>query len=149
MSSEPDEEIGARTKTENAEVDGAGVRVDENVVNQGNEREQKGTEGDEEVDKVKHVRKPMAPRSEMWEHFIKIKDDQVVVKKGKCKYYSHAIRADSYLNGTTSMRMHFNICKCNPHKNNKDLMQTNLKVSQGEGVSTWRYDFEAIRQAFV
>jgi hypothetical protein len=28
-------------------------------------------------------------------------------------------------------------------------MQTNLKVSQGEGVSTWRYDPEAIRQAFV
>lgn len=34
------------------------VRVDENVVNQGNEREQKGTKGDVEVDKVKHARKP-------------------------------------------------------------------------------------------
>jgi hypothetical protein len=71
------------------------------------------------------------------------------VKKGKCKYCSRAIRVDSYLNGTSAMRRHFNICKRNPHKNNKDLMQTNLKVSQGEGVSTWRYDPEAIRQAFV
>jgi hypothetical protein len=71
------------------------------------------------------------------------------VKKEKCKYCSRAIRANSYLNGTTAMRRHFNICKRNPHKNNKDLMQTNLKVSQGEGVSTWRYDPEAIRQAFV
>jgi hypothetical protein len=149
MSSEPDDEIGARTQTKNAEVDGAVVRVDGNVDNQGNEREQKGTEGDEEVDKEKHARKPMAPRSEMWEHFIKIKDDQGVVKKGKCKYCSRAIRADSYLNGTTAMGRHFNICKRNPHKNNKDPMRTNLKVSQGEGVSTWRYDLEAIRQAFV
>ena len=88
MSSEPDDEIGARTQTENAEVDGAVVRVDENVDNQGNEREQKGTEGDEEVDKEKHARKPMAPRSEMWEHFIKIKDDQGVVKKGKYKCWN-------------------------------------------------------------
>jgi hypothetical protein len=72
----------------------------------------------------------MLPRSEMWEHFIKIKDDQGVVKKGKCKYYSRASRVDSYLNGTTVMWRHFNICKFNPHKNNKDLMQTNLKVSQ-------------------
>lgn len=87
----------------------------------------------------------MASRSEMWEHFIKIKDDQGVVKKGKCKYCSCAIRVDSYLNGTTAIRRHFNICKCNPHKNNKDLMQTNLKVSLGEGVSTWRYDPKAIR----
>jgi hypothetical protein len=33
MSSEPDDEIEARTETENAEVDGAVVRVDENVDN--------------------------------------------------------------------------------------------------------------------
>jgi hypothetical protein len=78
MSSEPDDEIGARTETENVEVDGAVVRVYENVVNQCNEREQKGTKGDGEVDKGKHARKPMAPRSEMWEHFIKIKDDKVL-----------------------------------------------------------------------
>jgi hypothetical protein len=146
MSSEPGEEFGARTETENMEVEGVVVRADENVITQGNEGEQKRTEGDEEEN---HARKQMAPRSEMWEHFIKIKDDQGVVKKGKCKYCSRAIRADSYVNGTTAMRRHFNICKRNPHKNNKDLKQPNLKVSQGEGVSTWRYDPEAIRQAFA
>ena len=119
MSSELEEEIGARTQTENTIVEGVEVRVDGNVSIQGNEKGQKGTEGEDEVEKKKQARKLMAPRSEMWEHFIKIKDVQGVVKKGKCKYCSHVIRDDSYVNGITAMRRHFNICKRNPHKNNK------------------------------
>jgi hypothetical protein len=43
-------------------VEGVVVRADENVIIQGNEGEQNGTEGDEEVDKEKHARKQMAPR---------------------------------------------------------------------------------------
>lgn len=50
------------------------ARADENVIIQSNEGEQKGTEGEDEVDKEKHAKKSMAPRSEMREHF-KIKDD--------------------------------------------------------------------------
>jgi hypothetical protein len=57
MSSELEEEIGARTQTENTIVEGVEVRVDGNVSIQGNEKGQKGTEGEDEVEKKKTSQK--------------------------------------------------------------------------------------------
>ncbi|WVZ96107.1 LOW QUALITY PROTEIN: hypothetical protein U9M48_041788 [Paspalum notatum var. saurae] len=108
------------------------VRPSEDVVIQLDEGEEKLAEDAEEAGTDKNARKPMAPSSEMWDHFTG------VVKQGKCKYCSRVIRADTYVNGTNAMRRHFNICKRNFHKNNKDSTQATLKVAQGEGGSTSR-----------
>jgi hypothetical protein len=69
------------------------------------------------------------------------------LKKGKCKYCSREIKCDPNLNGTSALRAHFNICKCNPHKN-RDPNQSNLQLSHGENVAIYKFDPEAIRKAF-
>jgi hypothetical protein len=51
------------------------------------------------------------------------------------------------LNGTSALRAHFNICKCNPHKN-RDPNQSNLQLSHGENVAIYKFDHKAIRKAF-
>lgn len=56
--------------------------------------------------------------------------------------------ADSNINGTTALKRHFNICKCNPHINCKDK-EAMLTATKGEGISTWRYDPKAIRRTFT
>lgn len=87
-------------------------------------------------------------RSDIWEHFVKIKENGVL-KKGKCKYCHRLIAADTNRNGTSAMRRHFNSCKRNPHKFNKDPKQGTLQATNGQGISTWKYDPEALRQAFA
>uniref|UniRef100_A0A0A9HBG7 hAT-like transposase RNase-H fold domain-containing protein n=1 Tax=Arundo donax TaxID=35708 RepID=A0A0A9HBG7_ARUDO len=64
-------------------------------------------------------------------------------------YCHHVIAADTTTNGTSSMHRHFNSCKCNPHKFNMDLKQGTLQTTPGQGISTWRYDPEALREAFA
>ena len=153
MPSEPEEdrEVGSENE-QNMElelVDATTKRSEDEVV-QTVGRQDKDKDADEDGKNTTETgRKEMAPRSEMWQHFIKIKDDQGVLKKGKCKYCSRPIKADPYVNGTTALHRHFNICKRNPHKNNKDPKQGRLQAIQGEGITTWKYDPEAIRQAFV
>lgn len=87
MSSEPEEETGAETEPGNTE--GAVARHNQDVIIQVDEGEKKATEDEEENDKEKNARKPMAPRSDIWDHFLKIKDDQGIVKKGKCNLWLH------------------------------------------------------------
>jgi hypothetical protein len=153
MPSEPEEdrEVGSENE-QNMElelVDATTKRSEDEVV-QTVGRQDKDKDADEDGKNTTETgRKEMAPRSEMWQHFIKIKDDQGVLKKGKCKYCSRPIKADPYVNGTTALHRHFNVCKRNPHKNNKDPKQGTLQAIQGEGITTWKYDPEAIRQAFV
>jgi hypothetical protein len=45
-------------------------------------------------------RKEMASRSDMWQHFIKIKDEKGFLKTGKCKYCHREIKADPVAHGT-------------------------------------------------
>jgi hypothetical protein len=54
----------------------------------------------EETEKEKVERKEMASRSDMWQHFIKIKDDKGFLKTGKCKYCHREIKADPVAHGT-------------------------------------------------
>ncbi|WVZ98620.1 hypothetical protein U9M48_044033 [Paspalum notatum var. saurae] len=53
-------------------------------------------------------RKEMEPRSKMWEHFNKVKDDKGVLMAGQCKYCSHQIKANTKSHGTSSLKKHFN-----------------------------------------
>jgi hypothetical protein len=73
-------------------------------------------------------KKEMNARSKIWDHFIKIKEKGVVVK-GKCKYCNAEIKAHLVLNGTSGMRKHFGICKCNPHRCSDDATQVILLSS--------------------
>lgn len=149
MPSETEEEIEMGTEDMELEDEGARRSEDiEEVLQLEGQEEEKGEDGDGN-DKEKNTRKPMEPRSEIWQHFIMIKDENGVVKKGKCRYCSRLIKADTYINGTTAMKMHFNICKRNPHVNNKDPKQTTLATTKGEGITTWRHDPEVIREAFA
>jgi hypothetical protein len=60
-------------------------------------------------------KKEMASRSEIWNHFEKIKENGLVVK-GQCKYCQAEIKAHPVLNGTFGMCKHFSVCKRNHHK---------------------------------
>jgi hypothetical protein len=91
--------------------------------------------GLEETETENVQRKEMPSRSEMWQHFIKIKDDKGLVKAGKCKYCSREIKADTRGHGTSALNKHFKTCKRNPHvhdcntrkfHHNKILLETRL-----------------------
>jgi hypothetical protein len=80
-------------------------------------------------------RKEMLARSKIWEHFIKIKENDVLVR-GKCKYCNAEIKAHPVLNGTSGMRKHFSICRSNPHRSSDDATQGVLQVTEGNSVGT-------------
>ncbi|CAD6250684.1 unnamed protein product [Miscanthus lutarioriparius] len=119
-------------------------------------QEQGKTEGTKKVvidvdekETEKTQRKELAPRSKMWQHFIKIKDDKGLLKAGRCKYCHHDIKADTRGHGTSALKKHFGTCKCNPHVFNKDPKQGTLQSCWGEAPTTWRFDQEALREAFA
>jgi hypothetical protein len=91
----------------------------------------------------------MAPRSDVWNHFIKIKDDKGFLKSAKCKYCGRCMKAESKGHGTTSLARHLECFKLNPNKFEKDPKQCTIQLIQGEGVSTWRFDQDAFRKAFA
>eukprot|EP00267_Zea_mays_P043652 XP_020395764.1 zinc finger BED domain-containing protein RICESLEEPER 2-like [Zea mays] len=95
------------------------------------------------------ARKEMAPRSEMWQHFIKVKNDSGDLRAGRCKYCHREIKADTRSHGTSALRKHFNICKRNPNIFNKDPKQGTLQATDGEAPTTWRFDQDALREAFA
>jgi hypothetical protein len=95
------------------------------------------------------ARKVMAPRSDVWNHFIKIKDDKGFLKSAKCKYCGRCMKAESKGHGTMSLARHLEYCKLNPNKFEKDPKQGTIQLIQGEGVSTWRFDQDAFRKAFA
>jgi hypothetical protein len=92
--------------------------------------------------------KKMASRSEIWNHFEKIKENGQVVK-GQCKYCQAEIKAHPVLNGTSGMRKHFSVCKRNPHKCSADATQSVLQVTEGNSVGTWKFDPDLFRSAFA
>ncbi|KAM0888938.1 hypothetical protein ACQ4PT_028030 [Festuca glaucescens] len=91
----------------------------------------------------------MADRSEWWGHFIKIKDINDVVIAARCKYCSRQVKAETDRHGTSGMKRHFNVCKRNPHKFNKDSTQGTIQATYGGGVGTWKFDPDAIRTTFT
>jgi hypothetical protein len=101
----------------------------------------------EETEKEKVERKEMAARSEMWQHFIRIKDDKGFLKAARCKYCHREIKAGTREHGTFALKKHFGICKRNPHVFNKDPKQGTLQACHGEAPATWRFDQEALRDA--
>lgn len=92
-------------------------------------------------------RKDIAARSPMWEHFTKVKENGVVIK-GNCKYCKHDIMAHPVFNGTSALKRHFNSCKSNPNRIIKDGKQGILQIKEGNNISTWKFDPEALRVAF-
>jgi hypothetical protein len=102
-----------------------------------------------DVNKENGGRKEIAPRSEMWQHFTKVKDNAGIVRHARYNYCHRNMKAEPDRHGTTSLRRHFNACKRNPHKFNKDPTQSTLQATQYEGVSTWRFDQDALRTAFA
>jgi hypothetical protein len=94
-------------------------------------------------------RKVMATRSEMWHHFVRIKDDKNIVRSARCKYCSWTMKEETKANGTSSLIRHLNVCKCNPHKFNKDSTQGILQATQGHAISTQRFDQDELGTAFV
>ena len=90
-------------------------------------------------------RKEIAPRSEMWQHFTKIKDDAGIVRHARCKYCHRNMKAEAGRHGTSSLKRHFTVCKRNPHKFNKDPTQGTLQATHYEGISTWRFDQDALK----
>jgi len=103
----------------------------------------------EKEDEKQQARKEIAPRSDMWNHFTKIKDDNNVLKAAKCNYCLRVLKADSNQHGTSALNKHFNVCKRNPHKFAKDPKQGTLQATAGEAPSTWRFDQNALREAFA
>ncbi|RLN39406.1 zinc finger BED domain-containing protein RICESLEEPER 2-like [Panicum miliaceum] len=119
-------------------------------------QEQGKTEGTKKVvidvdekETEKTQRKELASRSEMWQYFIKIEDDKGILKAGRCKYCHREIKADKRGHGTSALKKHFGTCKRNPHVFNKDPKQGTLQACRGEAPATWRFDQEALREAFA
>jgi hypothetical protein len=71
------------------------------------------------------------------------------VKAGKCKYCSREIKADTRGHGTSALNKHFKTCKRNPHVHDKDPKQGTLQAARGEAPATWRFDQDALREAFA
>jgi hypothetical protein len=94
-------------------------------------------------------RKGIEPRSEIWQHFIQIKNDAGIMIQARCKYCSKNMKAEAGRHGTSSLKRHFAICKRNPHKFNKDPTQGTLQATNCEGISTWKFDQTALRAAFA
>jgi hypothetical protein len=55
-------------------------------------------------------RKKMPSRSEMWQHFIKIKDEKGIIMAGRCKYCHRDIKANTRGHGTSALKKHFGTC---------------------------------------
>ncbi|KAF2302977.1 hypothetical protein GH714_012217 [Hevea brasiliensis] len=104
--------------------------------------------------KSKVKRKPVMPRSTVWDHFTKFKTDNGDTK-GKCNYCNKEFCCDPKRNGTTALRNHMNICKKHPHaiETRQALLDLQPNSNNVEGevgtLTTWKYDENAIREALV
>ncbi|XP_021639462.1 zinc finger BED domain-containing protein RICESLEEPER 3-like [Hevea brasiliensis] len=113
--------------------------------------------GDASKSKSKEVvkRKPVRPRSPVWDHFTKFINTKGKIK-GKCNYCGKEFCCDPKKNGTTALRNHMNTCKKHPHaiknKRTKLALQPNSfdeVLGDVSTLSTWKYDDDAVREALV
>lgn len=98
-------------------------------------------------------RKAIAPRSDVWNHFTKVKIASGE-ERAKCKYCRKLVCCDTKTNGMSSMKSHLKICKKNPHKKVVDNQGTlQLQPCQGNSsvgtVSTWKFDPDDLRNSFA
>lgn len=138
------ESVGTRTQEIGNEIVETTLDVGET---QGHDPEKIDLEGQDNA--KDQGRKKMESRSDVWNHFNKIKDDKGILRAAKCKYCCRNMKADSNGHGTSALKRHLNTCKRNPNKFEKDSQQGTLAAFHGEGVSTWRFDQEALREAFT
>ncbi|XP_043818222.1 zinc finger BED domain-containing protein RICESLEEPER 2-like [Manihot esculenta] len=103
----------------------------------------------------KAKRKPVKPRSEVWDHFTKFVSDEGELK-GKCNYCKKDFCCDPKRNGTTALRNHLNSCKKHPHFIETRQAQLSLQKNASDNdvndlgtLTTWKYDDNAIRKALV
>ncbi|CAN6253636.1 unnamed protein product [Urochloa humidicola] len=107
-----------------------------------------------EVVKEAKKRKAMAPRSEAWHSFTKIKENgSDVVKEARCNYCKITIKCDSKTNGTSSLGKHLKICKKNPNKIDDDKQPVLQASASQDGskssLTAWRFDPEMLKDAFT
>ncbi|KAG8651822.1 hypothetical protein MANES_06G026760v8 [Manihot esculenta] len=103
----------------------------------------------------KAKRKPIKPRSAVWDHFTKFVSDEGELK-GKCNYCKKEFCCDPKRNGTTALRNHLNSCKKHPHSIETRQAQLSLQKNASDNdvndlgtLTTWKYDDNAIRKALV
>jgi hypothetical protein len=77
------------------------------------DEQQKQLDADAEIETKK--RKTMVPRSDAWNHFIKVKL-QSGEEKAKCKYCGGLYACVSKINGTPSLNASLKICRKNQNK---------------------------------
>ncbi|KAF2310786.1 hypothetical protein GH714_017197 [Hevea brasiliensis] len=100
-------------------------------------------------------RKPVRPRSPVWDHFTKFTNSKGKIK-GKCNCCSKEFCCDPKKNGTIALKNHMNVCKKHPHAIETKQTQLALQPNSFDEVlgdvstlSTWKYDEDAIREALV
>jgi hypothetical protein len=95
----------------------------------------------------------MAPRSDVWNHFTKVKNESGE-EKAKCKYCGQLYACHSKKNGTSSLGAHIKICRKNPNKEVVDKQGTlQLIASPGNSsvgtISTWKFDLDELKHSFA
>ena len=106
-----------------------------------------------DAEKEAKKRKAMAPRSDVWNHFTKVKLESGE-EKAKCKYCGGLYMCDTKTNGTSSLNGHLKICRKNPNKKVVDKQGTlQLQPSHGNSsvgtVSTWKFDLDELKLSFA
>jgi len=107
----------------------------------------------EEIEEESKKRKAIPPRSDVWEHFSKVKISNGE-ERAKCKYCGKHFHCDTRTNGTSSMKAHLKICKKNPNKPVVDKqgtlqLQPSIADSSVGTISTWKFDPDELRKSFA
>jgi hypothetical protein len=69
-------------------------------------------------------RNEIAPRSDVWQHFVKMKDDKDIVRHAKGKYCHRNMKAEAGRHDTSSLKRHLVACIRNPNKFNMKSTHT-------------------------
>ena len=76
-------------------------------------------------------RRPMKKRSETWNHYIVLEDNQY---KAKCNYCGKIYQCHPRFDGISNMRTHLKVCKAYLNvKREQDERQQKLAAESGEG----------------
>jgi hypothetical protein len=98
-------------------------------------------------------RKAIAPRSDVWEHFSKVRTEGGE-DRAKCRYCGKLFRYDTRTNGTSSLKGHLKVCKKNPNKlviDNQGTLQLQPRPGNSSvgTVSTWKFDMDDLKNSFA
>ena len=94
------------------------------------------------------MRKPMDSRSNVQDHYIKVRDENGNVRKGKCKYCAKDLSANPSKNGTSSLHNHLKSCK----SYNVEGRQTKLAFQankDGTSLTNWTFDKDLSREKYT